>query len=380
MIKLLKSFGWPAIAGLLAAGVILLLFPQLLNKNGPLSSDAPGTSFLSPAAEDNWSGPVSYSDAVERAAPAVVNIYTQTRVTSHPLLDDPVFRQFFNRSNLPQQQRMQSSLGSGVIISKEGYLLTNNHVVEGADQILVLLHDGREAKATLVGSDAETDLAVLKIDAPDLPPISVGVPSKAKVGDVVLAIGNPFGIGQSVSQGIVSATGRNGLGLSVFENFIQTDAAINPGNSGGALVDAYGNLLGINSAILDRSANSVGVGFAIPADMAIKVLEDIVRYGKVIRGWLGVEARTITPEAAARLGISDTGGLLVTGIARGGPADVAGLRQGDIIIRVDGTWVGVDNYTLRHVAGLAPGQPVKLEIWRQGEIQKIEAITGTRPQ
>lgn len=379
MIRLLKSYGWPAIAGLLAAGVILLLFPQLLHRNGQQLNDATGTALLSPSTEDSWAGPVSYAEAVARAVPAVVNIYTQTRVASHPLLDDPVFRQFFNRSNLPQQQRMQSSLGSGVIISKEGYLLTNNHVVEGADQILVLLHDGREAEAALVGSDPETDLAVLKIDAPDLPPISVGAPSKARVGDVVLAIGNPFGIGQSVSQGIISATGRNGLGLSVLENFLQTDAAINPGNSGGALVDAYGNLLGINSAILDRSANSVGVGFAIPADMAIKVLEDIVKYGQVIRGWLGVEARAINPETSRRLGLSDTGGLLVTGIAKGGPAETAGLRQGDIIIRVDGAWVGADNYTLRHVAGLSPGQPVKLEIWRAGQILKIEAITGTRP-
>ena len=379
LLKLLREYGWPVLSGLLAAVIILLAFPQILHRG--LNGDSEvSTHNLSPANDDSWTGVISYAEAVERAAPSVVNIYTTTRQTvpRHPLLDDPFFRQFFNNSNLPQQQRMQSSLGSGVIISKEGYILTNNHVVKGADQILVLLYDGREAQAEVIGSDNETDLAVLKIALTQLTPINVGNPSNARVGDVVLAIGNPFGYGQSVSQGIISATGRNGLGLSSIENFLQTDAAINPGNSGGALIDAYGNLLGINSAILERSSNSVGVGFAIPADAALHVLEDLIQYGKVIRGWLGIEARIINRNVALELKLDPPVGMLVTNIAEDGPADKAGLQLGDILVRVNGRLVSASNQTTSQIASLRPGSEVSLEIWRNGEILNLQAVTGSR--
>ncbi len=375
----MKFISWPVITGLLAAALILVLYPRLLN---PTSGDDDNVelSALSPQG-DPLEGPVSYAAAVSRAAPSVVNIYTQKKLARprHPLLDDPFFRRFFNSSNRPQQQRIESSLGSGVIVSGDGYILTNNHVVEGADQIIVLLYDGREAQAVIVGKDTETDLAVLRIDADNLSPISIGHPEQANVGDVVLAIGNPFGLVQSVSQGIISAVGRQGLGLNTFENFLQTDAAINPGNSGGALIDAYGNLLGINSAIPNRTGYSVGIGFAIPADTAIKVLEDIVQYGKVIRGWLGVEARTLNPEIAQRLNLDPPIGLVITNVVQGSPADFAGLARGDIITRINNRWVGQNSRGLNLIAQLNPGDSVKLEVWREGAISTVMAVAGTRP-
>ncbi len=373
----LRYISWPVASGLLAATVVLLLFPQLTSRP---QEDQMNTNDLAPA-NGSWSGPASYADAVAQAAPSVVNIYTRKELPRqrHPLLDDPLFQRFFNSGNQPRQKRMQSSLGSGVIVNKEGYLLTNNHVVDEADQIIVLLHDGREAKAQIIGNDPETDLAVLKIDAENPSAINIGEPSQARVGDVVLAIGNPFGVGQSVSQGIISATGRNGLGLNTFENFIQTDAAINPGNSGGALVDAYGNLLGINSAILDGTGYSVGIGFAIPADIAMKVLNDIVQHGRVIRGWLGVEASALSQQLASRLGIDPPQGLLITNIYSNGPAHIAGVLPGDVIIRINSFWAGDNERSMNLVARLAPGDPVNLEVWRKGQILQVKAIAGTRP-
>jgi serine protease DegS len=367
---------WPVITGLLAAAVILLLFPQGLNNHSDVE-----TADLSPEADAEWSGPASYASAVRRASPSVVNIYTQKKLARarHPLLDDPFFQRFFNSRNLPQQQRMQSSLGSGVIISADGYILTNNHVVNEADEIVVQLQDGREAMVEVVGRDPETDLAVLKVNLDQLTPISLGDPNQVKVGDVVLAIGNPFGVGQSVSQGIVSATGRNGLGLNTFENFIQTDAAINPGNSGGALVDAYGNLLGINSAILDRTGYSVGIGFAIPGNTAIKVLEDIVKHGRVIRGWLGVEASQLKRQAAIQLELNPPSGLVITNIYQGSPAHLAGLLPGDVITRINDYWVVDNDRSMNLIANLSPGDSVKLEVLRSGEKTTIMAVAGTRP-
>ncbi len=377
MKRLLHYISWPVVCGLLAAAVILLAFPQLTSRppQAPMN-----TSELAPA-NGHWSGPASYSDAVSRAAPSVVNIYTHKELqrAQHPLLDDPLFRRFFNSSNQPRQKRMLSSLGSGVIVDQSGYVLTNNHVVSEADEIIALLHDGREAKARVIGNDPETDLAVLKIEVENPAAINIGEPSQASVGDVVLAIGNPFGVGQSVSQGIISATGRNGLGLNTFENFIQTDAAINPGNSGGALVDAYGNLLGINSAILDGTGYSVGVGFAIPADTAMKVLNDIVQHGRVIRGWLGVEASALSQQLATRLGIDPPQGLLITNIYNQGPAHIAGVLPGDVIVRINSYWAWDNKRSMNLVARLAPGDPVNLELWRKGEILKVTAIAGTRP-
>jgi len=374
--RIVRYISWPVITGLLAAAVILLLYPQGLNNHTDVE-----TADLSPEADTEWSGPASYASAVRRASPSVVNIYTQKKLARprHPLLDDPFFQRFFNSRNLPQQQRMQSSLGSGVIITTDGYILTNNHVVNEADEIVVQLQDGREAMVQVVGRDPETDLAVLKVNLNQLTPISLGDPNQVRVGDVVLAIGNPFGVGQSVSQGIVSATGRNGLGLNTFENFIQTDAAINPGNSGGALVDAYGNLLGINSAILDRTGYSVGIGFAIPGNTAIKVLDDIVKHGHVIRGWLGVEASQLRRQAAIQLELNPPSGLVITNIYQGSPAHLAGLLPGDIITRINDYWVVDNDRSMNLIANLSPGDSVKLEILRNGEKTTMMAVAGTRP-
>lgn len=375
--KIVRNFSWPLLSGLLAAALILVLFPSLLEK--------PATTHLTlnvphqEVADRSFEGPASYSSAVARAAPSVINIYTTKTVSRprHPLLNDPFFRRFFNSGNFPQQQRMASSLGSGVIVDANGYILTNNHVVADADQIVILLFDGREAQATVVGTDPDTDLAVLKIDLPDLIPIAIGDPHDALVGDVVLAIGNPFGVGQSVSQGILSATGR-GLGLNTFENFLQTDAAINPGNSGGALIDAYGNLLGINSAILNENS-SVGIGFAIPADTAIRVKDDIVNHGAVIRGWLGVQAQQLSPTVAAKMGLNPPRGLMITDIHLNGPAHLAGLLPGDIITHMNNQLVGDGRQGTNIVADLMPGDPIHVDVMRNGEKISLTTVAGTRP-
>ena len=285
MLKALRFLGWPLLAGLLLALLLIQRYPQWvgLPANEVNLQQAPQYGIAQ-------EGPVSYAEAVGRAAPAVANLYTTKMVSksSHPLLEDPVFRRFFG-DNLPKQRRMESSLGSAVIMSPEGYLLTNNHVVAGADQIVVALKDGRETLARLIGSDPETDLAVLKIDLKNLPAMTLGRSDQIQIGDVTLAIGNPFGVGQTVTMGIISATGRNQLGLNTYEDFIQTDAAINPGNSGGALVDANGNLTGINTAIFSKSGGSQGIGFAILTKLALEVMKSIIEHGQVIRGWLGIE-------------------------------------------------------------------------------------------
>ncbi len=377
MSRWLRDLGLPVVAGLLAAGAVLLLFPGTATP-----PESPATALQGSAPPPGAdAGPVSYADAVGRAAPSVVNIYTTKILTRprNPLLNDPLFRRFFDSTDQPQQERMQSALGSGVIVSAEGYILTSNHVVDSADQIVVLLSDGRHGEAELVGTDPETDLAVLKVDLPGVTPIPVGNPAQARVGDVVLAIGNPFGVGQTVTLGIISATGRNNLHLTTYENFIQTDAAINPGNSGGALVDAHGNLLGINSAILDRTGFSVGIGFAIPADTATKVLEDIVEHGRVIRGWLGIEARQLGRDGARRIGLDPPLGLVITGIYTGGPAHQAGLLPGDVITHINEQTAGDGQASLNMIAAVEPGQPVRLQIVRDGEAFTITAVAGTRP-
>ncbi|MBU3069721.1 trypsin-like peptidase domain-containing protein [Aestuariicella sp. G3-2] len=378
--RLTKFFGWPVIAGLLLGTCIILW----LNSNGAGSDNTTDRNFhigtLTPSS-NGWGGPVSYSEAVNSAAPAVVNIYTRTKLKRrrHPLLDDPLFRHFFNNSDLPQQERMQSALGSGVIISPEGYLLTNNHVIEGADEILVLLQDGREAQATLVGTDPESDLAVLKIPLTDLTSIKVGDPANAQIGDVVLAIGNPFGVGQTVTQGIISATGRYGLGINTYENYIQTDAAINPGNSGGALIDAHGNLLGINTAILDKTGFSVGIGFAIPADTAVKVMRDLVSYGQVVRGWLGIEAQQMTPELAQSFKLNAPTGVIITAIYNNSPAFKAGLQPGDIILRMNNVTVSDGRLSMMQVAQGRPGDKIEIEVLRNGEKVTVNGVLGVKP-
>ena len=324
---------------------------------------------------------VSYSDAVRRATPSVVNIFTskEVRAERHPLLNDPVFRRFFG-DQIPDDAQRASSLGSGVIVMPSGYILTNNHVVETADEIEVALADGKKLLAKVVGNDPETDLAVLRIDGGDLPSITFGSSESLRVGDVVLAIGNPFGVGQTVTSGIVSALGRTGLGINTFENFIQTDAAINPGNSGGALIDAAGNLVGINTAIFSRSGGSIGIGFAIPVSTAKMVLEQIVKSGSVTRGWIGVEVQEITAPIAESFRLDDTHGALIAGVLRGGPADKAGVKPGDILVEVQGKPVADPAGMLNLIAALAPGQAAKLRLKRQGRDVEASITVGRRPK
>ena len=325
-------------------------------------------------------GPVSYADAVARAAPAVVNIYTRRKVatSAHPFADDPLFRYFFG-DRPPPTKRTQTSLGSGVILSPQGYVLTNHHVVADADEIELLLADGRSLSAKVIGSDPESDLAVLRVDAGELPVITIGRSRDLRVGDVVLAIGNPFGVGQTVTQGIVSALGRTRLGINTFEDFIQTDAAINPGNSGGALVNTHGELVGINSAIFSRSGGSQGIGFAIPAHLALGVMEQIVEHGRVVRGWIGVEMQEVTPQLAESFGLEDTGGVIVAGVMRGSPAAEAGIRPGDVILAVAGKKIRDGRDALDAIARHAPGERVLIEGIRDRRSLRIEVKVGERP-
>ena len=323
----------------------------------------------------------SYRDASKRAMPAVVNIFTtkESRQPQNPFMDDPFFRKFFG-DRLDAQEEKQFSLGSGVVVSPQGYILTNNHVIEAADEIEVALADGRKAVAKLVGTDPETDLAVIKIDMKELPAITLGRIEQAQVGDVVLAIGNPFGVGQTVTMGIVSALGRNHLGINTFENFIQTDAAINPGNSGGALVDANGNLLGINTAIYSRSGGSLGIGFAIPVTTVKTVMESIISTGQVIRGWIGVEPQDITPELAESFGLTKKSGTIIAGVLKGGPADKAGMRPGDILIAVEEKPVGDTTDMLNLIAQLKPGSKTRMTVMRKNQESTIDVTIGTRPK
>lgn len=324
----------------------------------------------------------TYRQASQRAMPSVVNIFTTkaARQTSHPLSNDPLFRHFFGDADPGQQDDKQFSLGSGVIVSPEGYILTNNHVIESADEIEVALADGRKVSAKLIGTDPETDLAVIKIGLKNLPAITLGRLESTKVGDVVLAIGNPFGVGQTVTMGIVSALGRNHLGINTFENFIQTDAAINPGNSGGALVDSAGNLLGINTAIYSRSGGSMGIGFAIPVTTVKNVMEAIIKNGQVVRGWIGVEPQDITPELATSFGLAKTSGTIIAGVLKGGPADKAGIKPGDILISVGEKAVTDITSMLNLVAQLTPGEKTKLTILRKSRELIVEVTVGKRPR
>jgi serine protease DegQ len=325
------------------------------------------------------SSPGSYREAAGRAMPAVVNILTSKALPdSHPLLKDPFFRRFFG-DKLPPREQM-ASLGSGVIVSPDGYILTNFHVVEGADEIEVGLADGRKARASVVGTDPETDLAVIRIKEKNLPVIVLGEPDNARVGDIVLAIGNPFGVGQTVTLGIISALGRNNLHINHFENFIQTDAAINFGNSGGALVDTRGNLLGINSAIYSQTGGSVGIGFAIPVSTARTVLDSIVKHGQVVRGWIGIESQDITPELAGSFGLGRDRGAIIAGVVRGGPADRAGMRPGDILLSVQGRKVANTNDMMNLIADLPPGEKAQMTVMRKSRETTLDVTVGRRPR
>ncbi len=333
-----------------------------------------------PAAGDGGAGIGGFREAVRRSLPSVVYIFTSKEVKSsrHPLFDDPVFRHFFG-DRFDNEPQRSSGLGSGVIVSPEGYILTNYHVVEAADDIEVAVNDGRKLKAKVIGSDPETDLAVLKVNADKLPAIVFGQMDGIRVGDVVLAIGNPFGVGQTVTMGIVSALGRSHLGINTFENFIQTDAAINPGNSGGALVDAQGNLIGINTAIYSRSGGSLGIGFAIPVSTAKSIMEQIIQTGTVTRGWIGVEAQEITAELAESFGLPDASGALIAGVLRGSPADGAGIKPGDILLAVGGREVKDPQVMLDLIAELKPGASVPFKLRRNQSLLEPQVRIGKRP-
>jgi serine protease DegQ len=324
----------------------------------------------------------SFSDAAKRAMPAVVNIYTtkEMKIQKHPFMDDPVFRHFFGEQ-FDAQTKKSANLGSGVIVSEQGYILTNSHVVEAADEIEVALADTRRTRARVVGTDPETDLAVLKIELPTLPSILFGQSDHARVGDVVLAIGNPFGVGQTVTLGIISATGRSHLGINTFENFIQTDAAINPGSSGGALVDTSGQLIGINTAIYSRTPGgaSLGIGFAIPASTAKQVLEQIMQSGQVTRGWIGVGVQDMTKELSASFKLPEIRGALITEVFRGTPADKGGIKLGDILVAVEGKPVTDSSSMLNLVAALNPGKQATLKVVRNQRETDLRVIIGRRP-
>ncbi len=363
-----------AVTVLLAAYfVVATLKPQWLRQK-------PGTGsialFEAPAAASGVTAPGSLAQAARTAAPAVVSINTSRAAERNPQANDPWFRFFFgDRGAEPQ-----GGLGSGVIVSPSGYILTNNHVVEGADSIEVILNDARRTQAKVIGTDPDTDLAILKIELDKLPVIVLGNSDQLQVGDQVLAIGNPFGVGQTVTSGIVSALGRNQLGINTFENFIQTDAAINPGNSGGALVDTNGTLLGINTAIYSRSGGSMGIGFAIPVSTAKTVLEGIVKDGQITRGWIGVEPQDLTPELAETFGVKAKDGVMITGVLQRGPAAQAGIRPGDVVTQV-GT-AGVHDVTglLSAVAALPPGKSARFTVQRKDEQVVVEVVPGVRPR
>jgi len=322
----------------------------------------------------------SFAPAAQKVIPSVVNIFTQQKVrnNTHPALNDPIFRYFFG-DRLDERPRQASNLGSGVIVSPNGYILTNHHVVEAADEIQVALSDGKTLPARVVGADPETDLAVLKIAANNLPAITFAQADSLKVGDWVLAIGNPFGVGQTVTAGIVSALGRTHLGINTFENFIQTDAAINPGNSGGALVDSAGHLVGVNSAIYSRTGGSQGIGFAIPVSIARQVMEQIVKEGGVVRGWVGIEVQDLTPELAESFNLSKTDGALIAGVLKGGPADLGGIRPGDILLGVNGKPVTDSSSLLNLIAALKPGDSAQLSIARKNQSLDLQVQVGRRP-
>jgi Do/DeqQ family serine protease len=321
--------------------------------------------------------PVSFSDAARKAVASVVNISATKQVRRrNPMMDDPAFRRFFgDRFNAPETQL---SLGSGVVVSREGFILTNDHVVEGVSDIQVTLNDGRTVPGKIVGSDPETDLAVVRVAAPGLSPITFGQSDQLRVGDVVLAIGDPFSVGQTVTMGIVSAVGREISGANPFGSFIQTDAAINPGNSGGALVDANGNLVGINTLIFTRSGGYQGIGFAIPVNLARKVMEQIIETGAVTRGWFGVEVANITPELAESLGLKGTRGAIVGGIERGSPAEKAGVLLGDVIVGVGTRTVTDLSSTLNAIADVPPGKTVPVTVLRKNQEVALSVTFGRR--
>ncbi len=356
--------------------VIATLQPDWVRRGGGASLATGVTLLESPAPAAGALPAGSLRQAAQRASAAVVSINTSKAAPRNPHANDPWFRFFFG----DQDGQPQVGLGSGVIISPDGYILTNNHVVEGADEIEVTLNDSRTARAKVIGTDPDTDLAVLRIGLDRLPVITLGNSDSLQVGDQVLAIGNPFGVGQTVTSGIVSALGRNQLGINTFENFIQTDAAINPGNSGGALVDVGGNLMGINTAIYSRSGGSMGIGFAIPVSTARQVLEGIVKEGVVRRGWIGVEPADLSPDLMETFGVRAKSGVLITGVLQNGPAAQAGVRPGDVIVGVAGKPVATVSELLTAVAALKPGEAAPFRVQRRDDALQLNVTPGQRPR
>lgn len=355
--------------------VVASLKPEWLNRRPTMASIVPVFEAAPTAGGAVAGGANSFRTAAKNASPAVVSINTSKAPANSPQTADPWFRFFFGEQDRSQPQ---TGLGSGVIVSPAGYILTNNHVIEEADEIEVVLNDGRTTIAKVIGTDPETDLAILKVDLTELPVITLGNSDALEIGDQVLAIGNPFGVGQTVTSGIVSALGRTQLGINTFENFIQTDAAINPGNSGGALVDINGHLMGINTAIYSRSGGSMGIGFAIPTSTARMVMESIVKDGQVTRGWIGVEPQDLSPELAESFGIRQATGVIITGVLQNGPAAQAGIRPGDVITRVADQEVQNVAQLLSAVAALRPGEPATLEVVRRDGRTELEVVPGRR--
>jgi len=354
--------------------VVATLKPAWLGKPSLVGAVVPVIEAPMSAEGKPTGHPSGFSAAARAASPAVVSINT-SKAVSQQHNADPWFRFFFGDQ---AQAQPRTGLGSGVIVSPAGYILTNNHVIEEADEIEVVLNDGRRSVAQVIGTDPETDLAILKISLDELPVITLGQSDALAIGDLVLAIGNPFGVGQTVTSGIVSALGRTQLGINTFENFIQTDAAINPGNSGGALVDVNGHLMGINTAIYSRSGGSMGIGFAIPTSTARSVLDAIVRDGQVTRGWIGVEPQDLTPELAESFGVPFAAGVIITGVLQNGPAAQAGVRPGDVITQVAGRQVTTVAQLLSSVAALPPGTPAELDVVRRDGKTQLKVVPGRR--
>lgn len=374
-----RSFTWLPWVLLILVIICFVVWQKIQQPKAPIAADGvkmPAEKVEPLVNTSRTGGVVSYSAAVKVAAPAVVNIFTTQKVKqNHPLLNDPAFREFFG-NQIPEQNQNQNenSLGSGVIVRPDGYILTNNHVIAQADQIVVALQDGRRAEATVIGTDPDTDLAVIKIELKELPVLPFKL-SGNEVGDVVLAIGNPFGVGQTVTQGIISATGRSDLGINTYEDFIQTDAAINPGNSGGALIDVAGNLIGVNTAIFSQSGGSLGIGFAIPAKICQQILNSILKDGRVIRGWMGI---SLVPPTQADVLQPRQPGVVVADVLKKGPAAEAGIKVGDRIVKVNNEDITSTSHLINYVALQAPNTDIQVEVIRGEQTVNLTVKVGER--
>ncbi len=366
--------------GLAAIGLLHVLAPQWLPSSSRINTSVLTLQEAPQGETPLTKGVATYREATQKALPSMVNIYTSkaARITRNPLLNDPRLRRFFGQNGEIESQK-STSLGSGVIVSHEGYIVTNNHVIEAADEIAVSLSDGRKFAARVVGADPESDLAIIKIEGTDLHPVTFGHIQETQIGDVVLAIGNPFGVGQTVTMGIVSAMGRSKLGINAFENFIQTDAPINPGNSGGALIDTQGKLIGINTAIFSSSGGSLGIGFAIPENTVREVLKQLIEKGMVVRGWAGVATQDISPQLASTFGLDEVRGAVVTGLLPRGPGAKAGIRIADVILELENQPVSGSDELRNLIASLSPGDKARLTLFRDGKKQVVTITVAQRP-